>query len=180
MMARGIIRLGTRDSSPSEPADSKPAKARKPETAASARAERPTPGGRTNTAPDGRRPPGAVPAASRQQITTMSTRIRQTETTSNASTDLVVGRTPRAASTQMTTHAARASGYQSASPASPVALSKARPKMATPMIDTGGNTRYVPSSAHPARNPGRGPRVLPTKAYTDPAWLNSPASRTNP
>ena len=45
----------------------------------------------------------------------MSTRIRQTDTTSNASTDLVVGLTPRAASTQMTAHAASASGYQSAS-----------------------------------------------------------------
>src|SRR5690348_14649957 len=164
MMARGIMRLGTRDSSPSEPADSKPAKARKPDVAARVRAERPTPGGSTNTVPDQPWPPGAVPAASRQQIAPMSTRMRQTDTTSNARTDLVVGRTPRAASTQMTAHAPSASGYQSASLASPVALRKARPKMATPMIDTGGNTRYVPSSAQPAMNPGRGPRVLPTKA----------------
>src|SRR5689334_7329217 len=164
MMARGITRLGRRDSSPSEPADSKPAKARKPDVAARVRAERPTPGGSTNTAPDQRWPLGAVPADSRQQIAPMSTRIRQTDTTSNASTDLVVGRTPRAASSQITSHAARASGYQSASAARPVALRKARPKMATPMIDTGGKTRYVPSSAHPARNPGRGPRVLPTNA----------------
>ena len=115
MMARGIMRLGTRDSSPSEPADSKPAKARKPDVAARVRAERPTPGGSTNTAPDQPWPPGAVPAASRQQIAPMSTRMRQTDTTSNARTNLVVGRTPRAASTQMTAHAASASGYQSAS-----------------------------------------------------------------
>jgi len=39
MIARGIIRFGTRDSSPSDPADSNPAKARKPEVAASAKAE---------------------------------------------------------------------------------------------------------------------------------------------
>src|SRR5690348_12193846 len=107
MMARGITRVGRRDSSPSEPADSKPAKARKPEVAARVRAERPTPGGSTNTVPDQRWPPGAVPAASRQQITPMSTRMRQTDTTSNASTDLVVGRTPRPASTRMTSQAAR-------------------------------------------------------------------------
>src|ERR1700747_3247477 len=148
-MARGIMRLGRRDSSPSEPADSKPAKARKPDVAARVRAERPTPGGSTNTAPDQPWPPGAVPAASRQggppapsrqQIAPMSRRMRQTDTTSNARTDLVVGRTPRAASTQMTTQAASAIGYQSASRASPVVLRKARPKVATPMIDTGGNT----------------------------------------
>src|SRR5437762_8092885 len=93
-MARGIMRLGRRDSSPSDPADSKPAKARKPDVAARVRAERPTPGGSTNTAPDQPWSPGALPADSRQQIAPMSTRMRQTETTSNASTDLVVGRTP--------------------------------------------------------------------------------------
>src|SRR5215468_11838393 len=114
MIARGIIRVGATDSSPSEPADSKPAKARKPEVAASASAEMPTPGGSTNTEPDGRWPPGAVPAARRHQIAPISTRIRQTDTTSNARTDRVVGRTPRAARTQMTAHAASASGYQSA------------------------------------------------------------------
>ena len=90
--------------------------------------------------------------------------MRQTDTTSNTSTDLVVGLTPRDARSQMTAHAASASGYQSASLASPVALRNTRPKMATPMMDTGGNTRYVPSSAQPARKPGRRPRVLPTKA----------------
>jgi hypothetical protein len=100
-MARGIIRVGTSDSSPSEPADSKPANARNPEVAASASAEMPIPGGSTNTDPDGRRPPGAVPAARCHQIAPMSTRIRQTDTTSNASTDRVVGRTPRTARTQM-------------------------------------------------------------------------------
>src|SRR5690242_19313360 len=83
-MARGIMRLGRRDSSPSEPADPKPAKARKPDVAARVRAERPTPGGSTNTAPDQPWPPDAVPAASRQQIAPMSTRMRQTDTTSNA------------------------------------------------------------------------------------------------
>jgi len=133
--------VGTRDSSPSEPADSKPANARKPATAASAKADTPTPGGSTKTSPDRVWPSGAVPAASRQKITPMSTMMRQTDTTSNASTDRVVGRTPRAASTQITTQAASAIGYQSASLASPVVLRKARPKMATPMIDTGGNTR---------------------------------------
>src|SRR5215469_7458379 len=114
MIARGIIRVGTRDSSPSEPADSKPAKARNPDTAASARTETPTPGGGTNTAPDGRRPPGALPAARRQKITAMSTRMRQTDITSNASSERVVGLTPRAARNQVTAHAASASGYQSA------------------------------------------------------------------
>ena len=49
--------------------------------------------------------PGAVPAARRQKIAPMSTRMRQTDTTSNARTDLVVGRTPRAASTQITAQA---------------------------------------------------------------------------
>src|ERR1044071_4709653 len=96
MMARGIIRVGTSDSSPSEPADSNPAKARKPEVAASASAETPTPGGSTNTDPDGRWPPGAVPAARCHQIVPISARIRQTETASNARTDRVGGRTPRA------------------------------------------------------------------------------------
>src|ERR1700751_5228909 len=105
-MARGITRLGTRDSSPSEPADSKPAKARKPAVAARVRAERPTPGGSTNAPPDQPWPPGAVPAASRQQIAPMSARIRQTDTTSNASTDLVVGRAPRAARNKITAQAA--------------------------------------------------------------------------
>src|SRR6516162_6425572 len=113
MIARGIIRVGTRDSSPSEPADSKPANARKPEVAASARAETPTPGGSTNTEPDKRRPPGAVPAARRQKIAAMSTRIRQTDTTSNVSSERVVGLTPRAARNQMTAQAATASAYQS-------------------------------------------------------------------
>src|SRR6266566_2765643 len=93
-MARGIILVGTTDSSPSEPADSKPAKARKPAVAASAKVEAPTPGGRTNTRPDRVWPAGAVPAARRQTIAPMSTRMRQTDTTSNARTDLVVGRTP--------------------------------------------------------------------------------------
>src|SRR5215467_3487796 len=106
--------------------------------------------------------------------------MRQTDTISNANSDRVVGRTPRAASTAMTAQAPSASGYQSALAATPVVARKARPKTATPMTETGGNTRSVPSSAHPARNPGRGPSVLPTNPYTEPAWLNSPASRTNP
>jgi hypothetical protein len=71
----------------------------------------------------------------------MSTRMRKTDRTSKTRTDRVVGRTPRAARIQMTAQAARASGYQSASAASPVVLRKARPKIATPMMDTGGNTR---------------------------------------
>src|SRR5436190_74317 len=122
MMARGIMRLGRRDSSPSDPADSKPAKARKPAVAARVRADRPAPGGSTNTAPDQPWPAGAVPADSRQLMTPISTRMRQTDTTSNTSTDLVVGLTPRDAKSQMTAHAASASGYQSAARASPVAL----------------------------------------------------------
>src|SRR5215469_6265944 len=162
MIARGTARLGANDSSPSDPADSKPANARKPEVAASVSADRPTPGGSTKTEPDKRCPPGAVPTASRQKITPISTRMRQTDTISNASSDRVVGRTPRAASTAMTAQAPTASGYQSALAATPVVARKARPKTATPMTETGGNTRYVPSSAHPARNPGRGPSVLPT------------------
>jgi len=115
MMARGIIRFGSRDSSPSEPADSKPAKARKPEVAASDRAAMPTPGGSTKTEPDGRWPPGAVPAVRCQKIAPISTRMRQTDTTSNSRSERVVGRTPRPARTQMTAQAASASGYQSAS-----------------------------------------------------------------
>src|ERR1700757_919105 len=104
-MARGIMRLGRRDSPPAEPADSKPAKARKPDVAARVRAERPTPGGSTNTVADQPWRPGAVPAASRQQIAPLRPQMRPADTTSNASTVLVVGRTPRAASTQMTAHA---------------------------------------------------------------------------
>src|SRR4029077_8603590 len=135
----------------------KPAKARKPAVAASAKVEATTPGGRTNTRPDRVWPAGAVPAASRQKIAPMSTRMRQTDTTSNTRTDLVVGRTPRAARNQITAQAASASGYQSASRASPVASRKARPKMATPVIDTGGNTREGARRAPPARNPAPRP-----------------------
>src|ERR1700752_4444080 len=116
MMARGTTRVGAKDSSPSEPADSKPANARKPDTAANASADTPTPGGSTKTEPEKRGPPGARPAASRRKIAPMSTRMRQTDTISKPSTDRVVGRTPRAASTPMTAQAARASGYQSALP----------------------------------------------------------------
>src|SRR6266536_6348573 len=93
-IARGIILVGRTDSSPSEPADSKPANARKPDVAASARVETPTPCGSTMTRPDRVWPPGAAPAARRQKITAMSTRMRQTDTTSKARTDRVVGRTP--------------------------------------------------------------------------------------
>src|SRR5215469_9288532 len=132
MIARGTARVGANDSSPSEPADSNPANARKPEVAASASAERPTPGGSTKTEPEKRCPPGESPAASRQKIAPMSTRMRQTDTTSNASTDRVVGRTPRAASTPMTTQPPRESGYQSALAAAPVVARNARPKTATP------------------------------------------------
>src|SRR5262249_38541468 len=168
MIARGIIRVGATDSSPREPADSKPAKARKPEVAANASAEMPTPGGSTNTEPDGCWPPGAVPAARRHQIAAMSTRIRQTDTTSNARTDRVVGRTPRAASTPMTAQAPSASGYQSASAASPVVARKARPKTATPMTETGGKTREGASNAPPARKPGPGPRAMPHNPRNEP------------
>src|SRR5262249_61998809 len=99
--------------------------------------------------------------------------MRQTDTISNASSDRVVGRTPRAASTAMTAQAPSASGYQSALGATPVVARKARPKTATPMTETGGNTREGPGRAHPARNPRRGPRGLPAQPQTQPAGAAS-------
>src|ERR1700752_4052259 len=116
MMARGTTRVGAKDSSPSEPADSKPANARKPDTAANASADTPTPGGSTKTEPEKRGPPGARPAASHRKIAPMSTGRRQPAPISKPSTDGGVAGPPRAASTPMTAQEARASGYQSALP----------------------------------------------------------------
>ena len=44
------------------------------------------------------------------------------------------------------------------------ATRNARAKIATAEIETAGNTRYVPNSAHPHTKPARGPMDRPTKA----------------
>src|SRR5512144_2422125 len=163
-MARGTARVGRRDSSPKEPADSNPANARNPKVAARATVPTAVPAGSRRKSSDTVAPAGAVPAPSLAKMTPTSTRMSSTDTASNASSDRVLGRTPRAASSQMTAQPASAIGYQSAPGAQPVARRKACPNTATPAIDTGGNTRYVPSSAQEVTKPARGPRVLPTKA----------------
>src|SRR4051812_46219728 len=62
----------------------------------------------------------------------------------------------------------------------PVVRRNAWPKVAAPTIETGGNTRYVPTTPQPETRPARNPKVLPKRAKTDPADANSADSRRNP
>ena len=52
----------------------------------------------------------------------------------------------------------------------PVPLKNATPKVPASAVLAQVKARYVPSRAHPAKNPACGPRVTPASAYTDPAW----------
>src|SRR3954452_22256591 len=163
------MRSGRCDSSPTEPAASKPANDSNPNVDASASVDSPTPSGRFNTSAVRPWPAGASPAASLTTITAISPRINTIETASKPSSDRAAVRISRDAMNQISAQAPRASGNHAASPATPRLASSARVNTAAAEIDTAGNTRYVPSSAQPATNPVRGPSVCPTNAYTDPA-----------
>ena len=102
------------------------------------------------------------------------------DTISTPSRARAVFRTPRDASTPISAHATSAIGSHPADGEMPVSRRNACPNVATPIIETGGKTMYVPSSAQPVKNPARGPTARPTKAYTEPAWLTKPLNRTNP
>src|SRR5690242_16691200 len=53
------------------------------------------------------------------------------------------------------------------------------PNVPASAVDATQKHTYVPSSAHPAKKPARGPSVTPENAYTDPAWLKYRDSRMN-
>ena len=73
-------------------------------------------------------------------------------------------RAPREARIPISAQPASASGHHGGDEAIPVLRRNACPKIATPMIETGGKTMYVPSNAQPLKNPARGPRLRPVKA----------------
>src|SRR6185437_5784256 len=166
--------------SPREPAASNPANDRKPNVEASASVERSTPDGSANTWKSTRWPPGALPSMRAITISAMRTRISSMETASIARSERAAVRICREAIHQIAAQATSASGSHGALSAIPAVSRSARPNTAAAEIDTAGNTRYVPSSAQPAKNPAPGPSAAPTKPYTDPACAKTEDRRTKP
>jgi hypothetical protein len=135
------MRRGSVDSSPSDPADSKPAKERKPKTEASAMVESVVPGGGEKTSSVSPRPAGAPPKTSLATITAIRTRITATDTTSKSSNVRAAVRIARDAISHTSAHPISASGSHAASWAIPVLRRKAWPKMAMAEIETTGKMR---------------------------------------
>ena len=140
-MARGTRRVGRSDSSPKDPADSKPAKERNPAVAASAMVEAGIPSGMRSTSASRPCPRGAVPPASATTITAMRTRMRATATASKPSRDRAAVRTSRLASQYTRPQPARAIGSHGTPEAMPAWSRKARPNTAKAAIETAGKTR---------------------------------------
>ena len=132
--------IGRFDSSPNEPAASKPANERKPTLAAKTTVESPTPSGSRTKSPEKPSPCGASPVASFAKITTTSARISTTAASSTASSERVVVRTFRVASSPITAQPASANGHQGGESAIPVWRRNACEKTAMPRIDTAGKT----------------------------------------
>src|SRR2546426_11178870 len=120
MIERGTVLRGHLDSSPSDPADSNPAKDRNPNVAAKAIVVSEVPDGTSTKWPLRPRPCGAPPKASLAKMIAMRATITTSETPSNASSDRVVNRIPREARIQITAHAASAIGSQLGDEAMPV------------------------------------------------------------
>jgi hypothetical protein len=156
------MRSGRCDSSPREPADSKPANDRKPNVDASATVPSVVPCGNCSQSAFTPCPRGPSPLASFATTIPISTRISATAPISKTRSDRAAVRTSRDASSQISAHATSASGSQAAWAEMPALSRSARPKTAAAEIDTAGNTRYVPSSAQPATKPARGPSTAPT------------------
>jgi hypothetical protein len=135
------MRRGSVDSSPSDPADSKPAKDRKPKTDASAIVESVVPGGGEKTLSVTPCPPGAPPKTSLATMIVMSTRITPTDTSSKMSSVRAAVRIAREAMSQTAAQPTSASGSHGASCAMPVVRRKAWPKIAIAEIETTGKIR---------------------------------------
>jgi hypothetical protein len=91
-IARGMLRVGSSVSSPSAAAPSKPAKERKPNTAAVATVSSDVPDGTLKMSAVKPWSSGALPARSLTKMTTMRTTMRITEMPSRPSSDRVATR----------------------------------------------------------------------------------------
>ena len=141
IIERGIARRGSVASSPSDPADSNPAKDRKPKTEASAMVDSVVPGGGAKTSSVIPRPAGAPPKTSLPTMIAISARMRATDTTSKSSSVRAAVRIAREAISHTSAQPTSASGSHGAFSAIPVLRRNARPKMATAEIETTGKMR---------------------------------------
>src|SRR5919206_4569168 len=172
-----MLRRGLSVSSPSDAAPSKPAKDRKPNTAAVATVSTEVPPGTEKTSAVKPWLPGSVPVASFTKITTTRKTISATEMPSRPSSDRVATRMSPYASQAMRAPATSAMTSHSAPFQIPEPVKKATPNRPTSAVEAAVNARYVPNSAQPEKKPARGPSVAPENAYTEPAWLKCPVSR---
>ena len=119
------MRRGSVDSSPSEPADSKPANDRKPKVEASASVDSDVPDGRSITSAVRPRPSGAPPNASLPTMIAITTTIRATEAISKSSSVRAAVRIEREAMSHTSAQPTSASGSHAGCAAIPVLRRKA-------------------------------------------------------
>lgn len=163
-MARGMSRLGSRVSSPRAAAPSKPAKARKPKTAAAAITATPVPLGRARKPASRVRPPGAVPVPGRTRITTSSRTTSTAPISSAVSSERVttwISRRASSSTTARTTTKTRAKSRLADDPRSFSSWSRKKP---ISMPEPAPMVTQAKNNAQPATKPARGPSVTPTRA----------------